>query len=83
MNNPLQEITDGFSVDGGNVLHWSSKALLGLEAMQKVGLREAEWGLKPREGGGFEMWISLGCPAFTEHSFHGDLVLGKVGVVYV
>lgn len=84
MTNPLQEITNGFSVDEENVLHWSSPALVVLEAMVKLGLKEADWALKLKEGGGgYELWASLGCPAKTEHFFHNDMILGRVGVVSV
>jgi hypothetical protein len=85
MVNPLQEITDGFSVDENNVLHWSSPALQGLEAMVKLGLKEADWALKPVDGqaGKYELWASLGCPAKTDHAFHNDMIIGSVKVVPV
>jgi hypothetical protein len=85
MVNPLQEITEGFSVDENNVLHWSGPGVTGLESMVKLGLKEADWALKPVEGQTekWELWASLGCPSKTDHAFHNDMVLGSVKVVPV
>jgi len=88
-------ITDGWSIDANNVLHFKSSKFAQLpekKAIQEKQGGEAGFGLFDMETAGalaallgpvsgIRLYTQLGCPAGTHGGLHGELVVGSNKVV--
>ncbi|KAF2398401.1 hypothetical protein EJ06DRAFT_558239 [Trichodelitschia bisporula] len=81
-------MTDGFSVDANNVLHWKSVKFPSLPQVGKLIVEkqggEAQWGLFKSTmltRGAVKLYSQLGCPGGTHSGLHDELVVGSIKVV--